>query len=202
MPRFNKHRKQGLNKLERKQVASIMNARSELKEKTGTTADTTYSATTAAGSLVSLAVSQGDDSTDNRIGDEILMKDVHLNIALKQVSNSGIHRVYVYQYLEDGNPSGLGNLQPNDFYPNIQTSGKRYKVLFDRSFALDVDAGRSHMLVKVRIPAKKLAIKKIKYATGASGIESGDIKCFVSTDNVTSNNQSLDANYRVRFYDP
>ena len=197
--RFN--RSKGLNKREKKQVNAIINKRSELKEKVGSTADTTYSATTAAGSLLSLSTSQGDGSVDERVGDEMLMKDLAINVAVKQVSNSGIHRLYMYQYLEDANPSGLANLQPNNFWPNIQTSTKKYKVLFDRSFALDVDAGRSHKLVKIRIPAKQLAIKKISFAAGSSTIESGAVACFLSTDNTTSNNQSVDADYRVRYYD-
>ncbi len=195
-------RRQGLNRVEKKQVVAILNKRLELKEKTGAVASTTYNSSTAEASLLSMGTSQGDSSVDERVGDELMIKDIHIKIAVKQVLNSGLHRVYAYQFLEDANPSGLGNLQPNDFWPNIQTSGKRYKVLFDRSFFLDVDAGRSHKLVNVRIPVKMLPIKKIKYATGSASIESGQILVAISTDNANSGDQSVDSNFRMRFYDP
>ncbi len=192
--------RKGLNRLERKQVNAILNSRTELKENIKTVTNTSYNSSGGV-SLYVFDPAQGDAGIGERIGDQVTIRDIQLKVSVQQLLKSGLHRVYAYQELEDTDPSGLGNLQPNDFYPNIQTSVKKYKVLFDRVFHLDIDAGKSHQLVNIRIPAKMLALKKVDFAAGSVAINSGQVHVIATTDNATTNDQSLDCNHRTRFYD-
>lgn len=187
----------GFNRKQVKAIKKIAQASGELKH-----LDVTFTSAglVSSGSLsdkTNLAIPQGDGE-GQRVGDQLDVKDMHIKAQINSGTANGSVRMFVYQHLEDTDPS-VGNLLPNDFWPTIQTSLQKYKILYDRTINLDSD-GKSNHLFDAKI--KKFGVSKISYDTGASTVTGpGEISINFSTNNATASQVTVDCNCRVRYYD-
>ncbi len=199
--RFN--RQKGLNRKEKKQVRALVRQPKELKHKQ--TTDTDSSLTAASGfnlEIGSLAVAQGLDN-DERIGDNIEMKYVHFKCAVNSGTADGLVRAFVIQDLENVSPTGIGiNFPlPNDFYPDQQVANAKYKILFDSMIKLSAASNPNH-LFNIRIPAKKMVIKKLHYDDAGSTLSGGgNVRLFLTTLNTTASQITVDCNVKMAYYD-
>lgn len=140
------------------------------------------------------------DGDDQRVGDQIRLKEVAFRSQVATGTANGSVRCYVIQHLDDA-VATVNNLDPNDFFPNLQASGTKYKVLYDRLIALDPGHKEDHVF-DVRIPASKLRIKKLNMDTGATTLQGGgDISFHLTTNNTAATQITTDTNCRVKYYD-
>lgn len=146
------------------------------------------------------AIAQGD-ALNERIGDDIILKDVRIRANVSAGTASGLVRCYVIQTFQDlANYSGAFNdILPNDFMPTINdTGGNKYKVLYDRVVNLDSDSLSNYLF---NITLKKFPMKKVSFDAGATTIQKGAINIFISTLNTTASQMTVDCNSRIRYYD-
>lgn len=180
-----------------KAIRKIAEKSGELKSKQYNNTDndlqSTFNMNTGA-----LSIAQGTDD-DERIGDSIYLHKVQARFQVNTLVSSTL-RLFAFQCLEEVAPSGVSTLKPNEFWPNIQVSGARYKVLYDRVINIDPDS-KGSMLLKVDIPGKKLKIKKIPFDEGAATMKNGQVLIYLTSTNTTASQITVDANLKAYWYD-
>ncbi len=185
----------------KKRVLTVMKANAELKENFGTGTDTSLIAGSGFADDLINNIAQGDGN-GQRIGDHIEVKDLSIKASVFSGTASGLVRCYVYQGLEDNPPDTTAmTLAPNDFFPSLQDTNSKYKVLYNKVISLDPDY-RSSFLFNIRIPAKKLGLQRIEFDAAAETIVGGGlVKMRIETDNTTASQMTVDSNYRLRYVD-
>lgn len=140
------------------------------------------------------------DGENQRVGDQINIKSVRFKAQVNCGTANGSVRCYVVQHLDD-TVATINNLDPNDFFPTLQTSLTKYKVLYNKVIQLDPD-GKSNHIFMVDIPAKRLKIKRLNFDSAASTLTGGgDISFHVTSNNATASQMTSDLNTRFSYYD-
>ncbi len=195
--------KSGLNSKQIKQVKKIALSQGELNHLDTAISSASLTASSAFTLNSFFDIGQGD-AENQRVGDQLQIKDLKINVRISAGSANGIVRCVMWQQLDDAQPTGMGgysNLPPGDFLPTIQVSITKYKVLKDFYFDLN-SAGKNNKFLKIRIPAKMLAHKKINFDSGASTITGpGKIHFKLTTNNTTASQMVVDGNARASYYD-
>ena len=199
MPKRRRQNKR-FNKSQVKFIKNIVKADKELKHADSAVSDTSMVSTSASIASPSMSRAQGDGE-DQRVGDQLEIKDIHWRLQIDAGTAQGSVRFYALQYLEDTQPSGVGNLLPCDLFPTIQTSLSKYKILFDKMVHLDGN-GKSNHVFNVRVKASQLPIKKINFDSGLTTLTGGgQITGYLTTNNTTASQMTMAGNVRFRYLD-
>ncbi len=192
--------KKGLNRKEKGQVLAILNKNRELKMSMLEASNSTF--VTSAGlevfTITALSISQGDGH-NSRDGEQINVRDIHVRLAIKQGSASSIYRLYAYQNMENADPSSMSNVQPHQFFADLDDAGAKYKILWDQVFTLDVDSGKSYKFANVKISGKKL--NAISFNGSSTTVEAGEVHVLLTTDNSSSGAGVVEYTGKCRYYD-
>lgn len=198
MPHKHRSRK-GLNKVEKKQVLSLINKQDDVKVKEEAFTDSSLTEASPASDQVPGAIAQGDGDAE-RIGDRLRFKDISYRYQVNSGTASGLVRFTMYQELEDEEPDMNTFVLPNDFWPDLNASVAKYQILVDKVIELAPDIKERH-LFSGRIPVKKLRMKGLEYADASTTIRGGgQLRIRILTDNTTASQMTVDGNYKVRYY--
>ncbi len=186
----------------KKKVLAIVNSKKELHSKAS--AVNTDTSIVAGGSHARLSsnlqLAQGTDD-DERIGDLVAFKDITFQVGLQPglagLGNGVMARVKVVQYLEFELSSVVKEIEPYEFYPNYQASDTKYRILFDRTYALSANGRQAHYQT-IRIPGSKL--QPVEFDDAAATEAKGSIECSITTDTTTANELSGSISLRGRWY--
>lgn len=186
----------------KKKVLAIVNSKKELHSKVS--AVNTDSSIVAGGSHARLSsnlqLAQGTDD-DERLGDLVAFKDLTFMVGLQPGSaglgNGVMARVKVIQYLESELSSAVKETEPYEFYPTYQASDTKYRILFDKTFALS-NNGRQAVYQSIRIAGNRMI--PVEFDDGAITEAKGSIECSITTDTTTANELSGSISLRGRWY--
>lgn len=168
-------------------------------------AQTTPSLTNASPVKIDIAtnfrVAQGDDD-GQRDGNQITMKNLKLKLQLLGPTSSNLYRLYVIQWLDKSEPSGITNIQAHDFLPRLESADRPYQVLMDRTFKYFSEGIAQYQIHNVNVPMGKLKIKRLSYEdsdTLGSLITKGNIAVYMTS--VSGVSTSTTINGRLSYYD-
>lgn len=202
--RVMKRRGKVFTKKQVKVIKKLALSTGELKSFETTSTNSSLVASTGDGHSGVLAIPQGDGD-EERVGDQIRIRDIHYKVLLTSGTANGAVRVVLYQELGNDNPlSSASDFLPNALLPKLAdlgTASAGYKILFDRVYYLSA-ASVPNKVVNIRIPASKLKYSKIDYSTSAGTTPSkGDINLYIGTNNTTASQMTTSINCRTRYYD-
>lgn len=187
------------NKGQVKAIRKIALRSGEIKELVGSLSDGSIVTASANPVAISYTMAQGDGEGE-RIGDEITIKDISVNMVINSGTANGSIRVIFYQKLSDTTDLTSNMTDINDYYPSLKNSTGAYKILYDRNFQLDPD-GVSNKFVRVKFN-KQLKVHKINYDAGASTFNNtGTVLGLILTNNATASQITMTGKSRIRYYD-
>lgn len=139
------------------------------------------------------------DGPSNRDGNFINLDRLKMRACVNTTVSALIRMLCVFvpgtNLNEDTGLTSALQIGPNEFLPRYE--GK-YSVLYDKVISIDPDNKGTILLQKDLV----LKGKKVQFNGTTSGdLETGEIWCFLSTDNTTVSAISVDVNTRLYFHD-
>lgn len=189
-----------LSKAQAKAVRKIANTSGEIKKVETNNDDTDiYSGASSSIDVGLTNIIQGDGDSQ-RIGDKLNIKKLLIRGVLDaKSSQSALCRLYIIQALFDTTGSGLTTIKPDEFFPDSEAVGGRYKVLYDKIMTVNPN-GNEKKFFKVSLNGNKFA--PVKYDAAATSINYGRVFCSLLTDdNVTTGNLDMDCNVKLYYTD-
>lgn len=181
----------------RKQMKRLI-PKPELKYKDTTASGTTITTT---GTIVRLDNISDDASDTGRIGDKITARSIQMRLAITPNATAGSNFLRVILFL-DKQPNGstattslLLEAPTNYNSPLYLAYGKRFKVLFDRTYTVDTDATGSQV--------DKL-FRKLRYVAefnDSGNVSTNQLNVLFLSDQAT-NGPSISYYFRLRWIDP
>ena len=182
-------------------VQNVIKKQAEVKYCFGATTDSSITSSSGVQHNCMTGIDPGDSSIE-RIGDKVKLKDLQVHLTLKSGTVTDSVRVYLYQVRgESAAPNYLKDIYPKSFFPTLEeTGGHTYKVLFNRVYSMSPGMMDCKFL-KLNIPAKKLLIDEIQFEAGTSTVVDGLILLGIETSNGSGNEMTAQVDSKLRFYD-